>query len=202
MEKENKNKKVILIILLLLVIGLTIGFAAFTSQLKIQLSATVSPDPSNFKVVFSSSATSATQGSLIYGGVAQGGIFEQNATTLSGLTANFTAPGQTAIWKFYSFNAGEYDAFLNKVSLGAIVCVPDGADPNKVAEAAKGISIKISVGGQTYTSSNEAIDSHGLAKGVGEEVVVTLEYAAGSAAVDGKFDVSIGDITLEYNSAD
>lgn len=202
MEKERKNKKVLLIMLLLAVILLTIGFAAFTAQLRIQSSASVSPDPSNFKVLFSSSATSSVQGPIIYGGVAEGGIFEQNATTLSGLSANFTAPGQFATWKFYAFNAGEYDAFLNKVTLGAVICTPDGADPAKVAEAAKGISIKISIGGQEYSSSNESINSHELAKGNGEEVIVTLTYAAGSAAVDGNFDVSIGDITLEYNSAD
>lgn len=201
-EKERKNKKWLLIILLLIVIGLAIGFAVFTVQLKIQSSATVSPDPSNFKVVFSSSATSATEGKIIYGGKAEGGKFEKNATTLSGLSANFTAPGQMATWKFYAFNGGEYDAFLNAVSLGAIICIPDGADPAKVAEAAKGISIKISVDGQTYASSNDKIDSHRLVKGTGEEIVVTLTYATGSTAVDGNFDVSIGDITLEYNSAD
>ena len=202
MEKENKNKKVVLIFLLLLVIALTLGFAAFTAQLKIQSSATVSPDPKNFKVVFSSNANAVEQGKIVYGGVAQGGIFGQNATTLTGLSANFTAPGQKATWKFYSFNAGDYDAFLNKVILGTIECIPDGADPAKVAEAKKGLSIKISVGGETYAVSDKAINSHKLAKGVGEEVTVTLEYAAGTTAVDGNFDVLIGDITLEYNSAD
>lgn len=202
MEKERKNKKWLLIILLLAVILLAIGFAVFTTQLKIQSSATVSPDPNNFKVVFSSSATSATEGRIIYGGKAEGGTFEKNGTTLSGLTANFTAPGQTATWKFYAFNGGEYDAFLNKVTLGAVICTPNGADPTKVAEAAKGISINISIGGKKYTSSNDNINSHELVKGAGEEVLVTLSYAAGSAAVDGNFDVSIGDIVLEYNSAD
>lgn len=202
MEKERKNKKTILIILLIAVIALAIGFAAFTTQLKIKSSATVSPDPSNFKVVFSSSATSEATGNIIRGGRAEGGTFEKNATTLSGLTANFTAPGQTATWKFYAFNGGQYDAFLNKAILGSIVCIPDGADPAKVAEASKGISIKISAGGQEYTSSDENINSHSLAKGVGEEVIVTLTYAAGSTAVDGNFDVTIGDIILEYNSAD
>jgi hypothetical protein len=202
MEKERKNKKIILIILLVAVIGLTIGFAAFTTQLKIQSSAKVSPDPTNFKVVFSSSSTASVDGSPVYGGKAEGGTFGKDATTISGLSAKFTAPGQTATWKFYAFNAGEYEAFLNKVMLGAISCIPDGADATKVAEAEKGISIKISVGGKEFVSTNETINSHNLEKKAGEEVLVTLTYAEGSAAVDGNFDVSIGDITLEYNSAD
>lgn len=202
MEKERKNKKILLVILLLLIIGLSIGFAAFTAQLRIQSSANVSPDPKNFKVIFSSSSSSSVEGTPVYGGEATGGAFGKDATTISGLNAKFTAPGQTATWTFYAFNSGEYNAFLNKVNLGKINCVPAGADPAKVAEAAKGINIKINVGGQEYTSTNEAIDSHTLAKKTGERVVVTLTYENNSAPVDGNFDVVIGDITLEYNSAD
>jgi len=202
MEKERKQNKVILVILLILMIGLSIGFAAFTSKLKIQSSATVSPDANSFKVAFSSKANVLEEGNIILGGKATGGVFEKNATTLSSLNANFTAPGQSATWKFYAYNAGEYDAFLNKVTLGAIVCTPDGADPEKVLEAAKGISIKISVGGQTYNSTTEGISSHSLPKEKGEEVIVTLTYAEESAMVDGRFNVNIGDIILEYNSAD
>ena len=54
MEKERKHNKLILIILLILILGLSIGFAAFTSKLKIQSTATVSPDANSFKVVYSS----------------------------------------------------------------------------------------------------------------------------------------------------
>ena len=202
MEKERKHNKAILILLLILILGLSIGFAAFASRLKIQSSATVSPDANSFKVAFSSKPNVLEEGNIVLGGKATGGVFEKNATTLSSLNANFTAPGQIATWKFYAYNSGEYDAFLNAVTLGTIVCAPDGADPAKVIEAAKGISIKISVGGQTYTSTTEGINSHILEKGKGEEVIVTLSYADGSAIVDGKFNVNIGDIILEYNSAD
>lgn len=203
MEKERKNKKVILIILLIAIILLSIGFAAFNANLKIQSSATVSPDPNSFKVVFSSSKTASEAGKPIYEGMAQGGEFKQDATTISGLTANFTAPGQIAVWKFYSFNSGIYDAFLNKVTLGKISCVAsEGADAAKVAEAAKGISINISVGGKIFSATDEAINLHELQKNTGEEIIVTLSYSEDSALVDGDFDVLIGDIVLEYNSAD
>ena len=203
MEKERKNKKIILIILLLAILLLSLGFAAFTSRLKIQSGATVSPDPSAFKVVFSSSATESLEGTPAYGGTATGGRFEKDATTISGLNAEFTAPGQSATWTFYSFNDGEYDAFLNNVTVGSIACVAaEGTDEAKVAEASKHISIKVSVGGNEYTQTDSAINSHKLTRGVGEAVVVTLTYAEGGPAVDGNFEVLIGDITLEYNSAD
>lgn len=202
MEKERKNKKIILIILLILILLLSVGFAVFTVKLKIQSTASVSPDPNSFKVVFSSSLTSSLKGQPVYAGKAEGGAFEKDATTISGLNANFTAPGQTATWKFYAYNDGEYDAFLNKVTLGEISCVPDGADPAKVAEAQKGLNIIISVGGEMYVKTNDNINSHKLPKGTGEEIVVILQYLAGSAVTDGDFNVTIGDITLDYNSAD
>lgn len=203
MEKERKNRKIILIVLLIAVLALSIGFAAFTSKLRIQSGATVTPDPTAFKVVFSSSATSSIEGTPIYGGKASGGTIDKGATTISGLNANFTAPGQEATWTFYAFNDGEYNAFLNAVTVGTISCIADeGTDPVKVTEASKGIKLKVSVGGKEYTSSDNAIDSHGLTKNTGEQVIVTLTYEEGSTTVDGNFDVIIGDITLEYNSAD
>lgn len=203
MEKERKTKKIILVVLLVLLIVLSVGFAAFNASLKIQSGATVTPSPDSFKVVFSTSKTSSVEGAPIYGGEAQGGTFTKDATTISGLSANFTAPGQIATWKFYSYNSGLYNAFLNKVILGSISFIAgEGTDAQKVAEATNAIKIKISVGGKEFTSTNEAIDEHELAKNQGEEIIVTLTYGSESPLVDGNFEVVIGDITLEYNSAD
>lgn len=204
MEKSRKAQKSILIILLLLVVGLSIGFAAFTSNLTIKSSASVTPNPNTFKVVFSSSKTESAGGAATTDGTyGKGGTFSQDATTLEGLTATFTAPGQTATWTLNSFNAGEFDAFLNTVTLGEITCkAKDGTDEAKVQEAAKGISIKVQVGAATYETTTEGITAHTLKKGEGEEVVVTLTYKAGSAIADGDFDVEIGDIVLGYDSID
>ncbi len=204
MEKSRKAKKSILIILLLLVVGLSIGFAAFTSNLTIRSSATVTPNPNTFKVVFSSSKTESAGGSAVTDGTyATGGTFAQNATTLEGLTATFTAPGQTATWELYSFNDGEFDAFLNSVTVGDITCeAKEGTDADKVAEAAKGIKISVAVNSETYNTTTNGITGHTLAKGTGEKVTVTLSYESGSAIADGDFNVKIGDIVLGYDSID
>ena len=203
MEKERKSKKIVLIILLILLIGLSIGFAAFNANLKIQSGATVSPDPSSFKVVFSTSDTESLEGAPVFGGVANKGTLKKDSTVITDLSADFTAPGQQATWKFYSYNSGLYDAFLNKVTVGGISCVAsNGADPVKVAEAANGISVKVSVGDKEFLSTSEGITSHTLAKKTGEEIIVTLTYAENSALVDGTFNVSVGDIVLQYDSAD
>lgn len=204
MEKSRKTKVGILIFLLVMVVLLTVGFAAFGSELTIKSSAEVKGNENAFSVVFSASKTEATGGDPVCSGNATGGTFDQPTTVLSGLTANFTEPGQKATWTVYSFNRGQFDAFLNSVTLGNIVCTAGpNTDQVKVNEAAKGISIKVTVGGVTYTDDELDILGHELAIGSGEEVKVELEYAAGSAIADGDFAVAVdGDIVLNYESID
>lgn len=202
MEKSRKAKKNILIILLLVVVGLSIGFAGFASQLTIQnFNATVKGDESSFKVVFSESTTEATGNSATTGGKAQGGTF--SGTELTGLTAEFTAPGQTATWELYAFNDGQFDAFLKSVTIGTVTGTAlEGTTQSYVDEAIKGIKIKVDVRGEEYTATRGSITSHELAKGQGEKITVTLTYEAGSATADGDFTVNVGKILLDYDSVD
>jgi hypothetical protein len=210
MEKSRKAKKSILIILLLVVVGLSIGFAAFVSELTISSSATVVGDKNTFKVVFSESQTEVTGNTATVKGTAgasgTGGTF--TGTALTGLTAEFTAPGQTVTWEVYAVNDGEFDAYLKDVIIGGITCTAkSGTTQSYVDEAAKGISIKVSVRGEEYTASKADIINHELTKdsgerGPGEKIIVTLTYAANSAIADGDFDVKIGDIKLNYESMD
>ena len=55
MEKNRDTKLILVTVLAVGVMGLSIGFAAFSNVLKINSAATVSPDASTFNVDFSSS---------------------------------------------------------------------------------------------------------------------------------------------------
>lgn len=202
MEKSRKAKKSVLIVLLLLVVGLSIGFAAFSSQLTISSSAKVEGNEQNFKVVFSDNATSASGSTAVTAGQAtSGGNF--NGTELTGLNAEFTEPGQTATWTVYAYNAGQFDAFLNDVTIGEITGTAlNTTTQSFVNEAVKGLSVSVKVGATSYEQSTSAISNHKLQQGQGETVVITLKYAAGSAIADGDFTVNIGDIKLNYESID
>lgn len=202
MEKSRKAKKSILIVLLLLVIGLTIGFAAFISELTISSSATVEGNAQNFKVAFSESETEITGNTATTAGNATaGGTF--SGTALTGLKANFTAPGQTATWTVYAYNDGQFDAFLNDVTIGTITgTAGEGTTQSYVDEAVKGISVSVTVADDNYTQTATDVDGHKLEQGKGEAIVVTLAYAADSAIADGDFTVNIGDIKLNYESVD
>lgn len=205
MERSRKAQKSILIVLLLVVVGLSIGFAAFTSNLKIKSSATVTPNPNTFKVVFSASDTESKAGDVkgdgIYG---KNATFAKDAKELTGLKADFTAVGQEATWEVYSFNDGEFDAFLNSVTLGTITCeAKDGTSTDMVANVVMKLSVAITdENGETttYDATTANVSSHILSKGKAEKVVVSLEYVSGK--VDGDFTVDVSEIILGYDSVD
>jgi hypothetical protein len=208
MEKSRRNKKIVLIVLLLIVVGLSIGFAAFTATLKIQSSASVMGDQNTFKVVFSESDSEVTGSKTNVSGVASAGTF--NGTELSGLTATFTQPGQTATWEVYAFNAGQFDAFLKSVTFenaaGSTATIKgvagEGTTQTYVDEAIKGMSIQVDVRGEAYTTTRTGITNHKLTQSTGEKITVTLSYDSTAAIADGDFTVNIGDILLGYESVD
>lgn len=205
MEKSRKTNKLILILLLVLIIGLSIGFAAYGRELKISTAATVKGDESGFKVVFSTEDDAATPGTITAAnGYANEISIDADSTELSNLKATFTAPGQEATWTFYSYNDGKFDAFLNGVVVGDITATPKtGTDKDKVDEAVKGISVKVKVGTEEFTKTQDPMTAtHKLAQEHGEEIVVTIAYDSNAAIADGDFDVTIGDIVLKYNSVD
>lgn len=122
MEKDRSSKVVAIAALIVAVVGLGIGFAAFSSTLTINSSATVNPT-NTFKVQFSKESSALTKGT-VSGVVAGEGAVAADATIsdaddyliADGLAATFTAPGQTVSYTFYARNTGEYIAYLRSIT--------------------------------------------------------------------------------------
>lgn len=217
MEKNRTGQIIAIFALVVGIVGLSIGFAAFSNVLKIQSSATVKPSSDTLNVDFSSSDTEvltneivpvASPTSLVY---TNGQIDNTNDPTISNLSAIFTEPGQKVVYDFFAFNAGQLDAYLKSIVYSNVadktankVCTAvEGTTDELVQKACNGISVKVKVGSEAETSSGIAsISNHVLAKAKSEKVTVTLEYAQDAERVDGDFTVSFGDITLNYSSAD
>lgn len=217
MEKNRSSQIIAIIGLGIGIIGLSIGFAAFSNVLNIQSSANVKPDSSTMNVDFSSAedkveiaeiTPTATPNTV----TATNAVIDNSGDpTISNLSATFTEPGQSVVYKFYAYNAGELNAYLKSIVFGNVtgqnttkICTSaEGTTDALVQKACEKISVKIKVGNELETSTGKAsITAHNLAKGTSELITVTLEYEAGAERADGDFTVSFGDISLNYSSAD
>ena len=215
MERDRSAKIIAIVALCVAVAGLSIGFAAFSNNLKIESSAKVSPNQNDFDVNFSASNTSELDGTVSAVGTnsatGEDATIDNSASpTITGLKANFTEPGQKVTYSFYAHNAGKYAAYLNNVTYANVsgktatkICTAGvGTDATMVEAACNGISVSVKVGNDTYTKSMDSISNHLLAINAYEPVVVTIEYNSGASRADGDFEVAFGDITLTYDSVD
>ena len=215
MERDRSAKIIAIVALCVAIVGLSVGFAAFSNELTINSNATVSPNASDFDVNFSTSNTSELDGTV--SGVGTNSATAEDATidnsaspTITGLKANFTEPGQKVTYSFYAHNAGKYVAYLNNVTYANVsgktatkVCTAGvGTDAKMVEAACNGISVSVKVGNDTYTGSMGSITHHILDLDAYEEVVVTIEYTSTASRADGDFEVAFGDIRLTYDSVD
>ena len=207
MRSERRKKVMTLSILAVCVLTISIGFAVFSSTLNIKSTASVNPDASKFGVIFSNdgNSTSTTQtvnpNLSTYGGAAT--ITNGINPVISGLSAKFTAPGDSVTYTFYAKNTGEYLAYLNYITfIGNKTCTPGtGTTQALVDSACNGISMSVKVGNDAaVTGSTSLITNHTLAAGTSEQVVVTISYASGAARADGSFTVTFGDVMLTYSS--
>ena len=217
--RYRRKRKYMLFVLMLGVLTMSIGFAAFSSELVIASSASVKPDSSAFRVVFSSSGTQLLTNKIT--GTATGNAKAGSATIenggdtprISDLTATFTGPGETVKYEFYVYNSGAYVAYLRDVVFKNV----SGKSSNKVCtaidsssvtdslmqSACNDIRVSIDVGSTTSVlGTTNNIRGRSLNKGVYEKVVVTISYINNENRADGDFKVEFGDIGLTYSTVD
>jgi len=225
MERERGSKVIAIIALCVGVVGLSLGFAAFSSNLVIQPSASVAPSDSEFSVVFANATAGVAEGgatgvtpAITNGETVTLSTGEATASVIRGLSATFTAPGQKVTYTFDAQNAGKYIAYLNSVKYvnatgkSAFKVCTAGTDTTEALVngengACGDIELTLSIAGKDYSTTNETVSNHTLAIGAEDTVVVTIEYKAaaeGSSNIlaDGDFTVTFGSIELVYGSVD
>ncbi len=216
-KRYNKNSKILIIMVLIVgVIGLSIGFSAFSKNLDINSTATVTPDPSNFKVLFSSSETAVETNPITPGGhngTGTNAIIDNKDPLhpkITGMKATFTGPDQSADYSFYVRNEGKYTAYLKKIEFGKKTCTAKpGTSQILVDEVCKKTSLFITVGEQVNTkaleNTRDNITNHPLEKNSSERIYLWIGYLRNfdnPPLADGDFDVEFGDITLTYSTTD
>lgn len=218
---KNNRKEIVLVALLVAIIGMSLGFAAFSNTLSISSSASVTPNSDAFKVVFCDTDNIGNCDALNHvfidyetsnGATTGDKVADVNGTVASDLFASFTSTNQSVVYKFYVQNIGQYDAYLRNVSYTPLsngsykMCSATTNDATKATDslvqaACDGIKVTVSIGGTSYAFGSN-ISGHKLLKGTAEEVQVKFEYENGSALADGPFKVDISDFKFEYSTVD
>lgn len=209
MNNDNSFKIISICALLIGVVGLTLGFAAYTSSLTIKSSASVTPENTTLDISIApktgtgTTVTPTTNGDGVTGNPATIDNSEPDAPVIKNLKANFTKPGQSVTYDFKAKGSASYIAYLRSIQFGSKNCTK--AEGSQVSEtlmnsACQNISVSVKAGSETFTTTNTAITGHEIAKNGSEDIQVTISYT-GDVVVDGAFDVSFGDIVLTYKTA-
>lgn len=225
MEKNRSSKILAIIALLIAVASLTVGFATFSSVLRITPSATVKTDPDQFSVVFADTVDDVnkthTENNVtptLYGEAAT--LFTATEATidnsdlqepkLENLSAVFTKPGQSAEYSLHVVNTGKFKAYLKSINYGTIgdtnkfiTCTaidPVNTTESYVNAACEGITVTVKIGNEEAAIGSKEFANHTLDIEASETLVVTIKYNDDAAVADGDFEVEFGNISLDYRS--
>ena len=229
MENNNRYSKYLAIIALVIsVIGVSLGFAAYTNTVTIKAKADVvgptdydwpgaepSVDPSNPTPgsVTPKKCTDETYTSCTTAPGTEADPATVTANGIQGIDVHFTEPGQYYLYEFYAVNSSPYTSYLNSVSgIGTDptynkTCTP--AAVGSVAAASAGVTasvcehvhISVMPGSDEYIEDDTNITGHTVAANSNEKIQVRVFYDEGYPS-DGGIEVQFGDITLTYDSAE
>ena len=208
MQNNNRYSKYLAIIALLIsVVGVSLGFAAYSNTLQIKAAADVTgvtPDP---VAQLSTSPSSQQNGPVTpttNGATADSAVLTANG--IENIKVHFTATGQSATYSFYGVNPSSFDSYLNSVVFSTKTCTADDTNGNPatvgIDDACSDILMTVVAGAADYSETNNNINGHKVLAGEYEPVQVTIEYIDGGAVADGDFTVDFGTTTLSYSTVD
>lgn len=209
---ENRDSKIIAIIALIVgVVGLSIGFAAFTQTLRIEnVQAEVKPSNS-LNVHFPTSGTLSATGSDA--GATGSEITLNSGTLITGLKAYFQKTGQYITYTTNIYNDSSYPAYLRSITFsknGTATCSPFSAstNPNPASEstisaACGNMKMYVTINGLVSNITTNQTNISGKSIPAGSNVSVTVKIAyEGSNIPDGDFQTDFGNIQFDFSSED
>lgn len=192
MQKERGFRIIAVIALMVAVVGLTIGYAAYSSTLKITGAAKVDPSSWNVKFAYKTgdSLVAAKTGNAVV--TTEATLSE---TQVSGFNATLKAPGDSITYNFVVTNAGSLAAKLSTFTMGTLSCAPaDGssATTEEVGNVCKELS---------YTLTG-VTEGETLAANASSDLTLKLEWSkTGVATASGPIAITVGETTLLYTQA-
>jgi len=221
MQNNNRySKYVALVALFIAVVGVSLGFAAYSNTVQIKAAADYRgvPDPSQLPGQLSTDPDEQKDGEVTP--TATGGATAEDAdldeSGIENIKVHFTAPGQSATYSFYAVNPSAFVAYLNSVVFGSKTCAASNANGNPASDiyvngdpnvpndggVCNDITMTIAIGSNDYTETDTDIDGVSMNAGANMPVTVTIDYISGGAVADGDFDVDFGTSTVTFGTVD
>lgn len=229
MRKNRQVKLVAILTIFVSILGLTLGFAAFSNVLTISSSATVTPNSSDFKLVIYGAAdannigdidktiTSLTESDPYSDPPRETkkAIINNETLTISNLDVTFKEPGDYFAYYFKIKNEGKYDAYITKSDFEKILNISNtktcvaaaGTTETMVQDACEFIEVSANLYDySTYgvINSESLLQSDDYVKipvGSYASLVVEFNYRGKDVVrADGEFIVNFDDIKLNFST--
>ena len=212
MEKRRGTTVAVVAALIIAVVSLGVAFAAFSSTLTINGSATVVA--SNWNVFFTTGASAADPGtsgtSLPSTQIAESNIQGLPETATGSATvktadftweASFKTPGDKVVYDFYVRNEGDYNAKITGINAPQITCTKGGNAENTVCGHIH-YGLYKDADGNSAVAENDTINSKGNAHYYVIAYLDNTNWAAdGSDLPDDTVSVSTTQISITYTQA-
>lgn len=210
MEHNRQIKILSIVALVIAIVGMSLGFATFSTTLNISSSATVSPNSGDFNIVFVPSNDRGTADNVYCDvtNTADCTSAKIVGTSLSGIKATFDSPDSLVYYKVDIYNSGKYDAYLTNINFGEKNCVAgDDATVSLVAAACEGISRRVSIEyyvddiwNEISIGASQKLSDLKLSPGEKMSMSYVISYDEFAARADGNFSVEFGDLIFEYST--
>ncbi len=203
MERERSGKVIAIATLIVGIIGLSLGFAAFSTSLNITSNADVQVDSSVWNVGFSTVNNALTPGTV------NGQTNSANNGTLAltqfviSQTNNAvlkTVNGSKVDYDFYIYNDGDMDAYLNSITMGNLTCAyntsatPRQTDGGHTTITSESTGTIAPVNCQALFNATLTLDTNAISKSDGE----SLATGFGNTAKITKKTGIPAKLTIEY----
>jgi hypothetical protein len=194
MERDRGFKIIALIALVVAIVGLSFGYAAWSTTLTISGSAKV--NPATWDVHFAYKSGSSLTPTIVGNASSTGATL--TATAVSGFDITLKAPGDSVTYNWLVKNEGSIDAKLKTYNFGSISCAPATGSTATQAEATAVCNdLTYSL---TYADGSAISVNDTLAKNTGsKELKMTLSWKSTSTATPSDdIKVTVATTTMIY----
>lgn len=193
MEKDRGTKILAIVAICVAVVGLTVGFAAFSSTLSINGTGTV--NASSWQVRFENLSAVTKTGTATE---VTAPTINTDDTNIGDYDVTFTTPGDSISYTFDVANNGTFDAEVSTITIPTPTCTGNGADATTdAANVCNNLSYTL-----TYADGTAIVASDKITAGSKKTMKLTLTYSdAVTADLLPKDDVKISNlgITILYS---